>query len=162
MPKLDEELLSFLKSNGTSLAAFADLSKIDSAAREGFPIGISIAIALDPRIMSGIKAGPTAAYVGECQRADNLLDVLGQATARFLEQKGHKAKPRTKPGAENPDILSTKLPQKTVARRIAEPYFLVIKRVHLPTQPTPARVATVFWGSLVDRISGFSAPGLVR
>src|SRR4030043_1250439 len=117
MPKLDEELLSFLKANATSLAAFADLSKIDSAAREGFPIGIPFAIAPDPRIMSGIKAGPTAAYVGECQRADNLLDVLGQATARFLEQKGHKAKPRTKPGAENPDILSTKLPQKTVATR---------------------------------------------
>lgn len=44
----------------------------------------------------------------------------------------------------------------------AEPNSSVMSRAHLPIQPRPAWVATVFWGSLVVRVSGYSAPGMVR
>ena len=58
--------------------------------------------------------------------------------------------------------ISTGFPQdngasvNTVASLIAEPYFLVIRRAHLPIHPKPARVAAVLWGSLEVRDTGSS------
>jgi epoxyqueuosine reductase QueG len=118
MPTLNEELTSFLKSHGTSLVGFADLQEIDAEARDGFPFGISIAIALDPQIMSEIKNGPTAAYYEEYKRLNEKLDNIGQATVKWLKDKGYRARALTT--TDNPidrNTLSTKLPHKTVASR---------------------------------------------
>ena len=117
MPALNDALLSFLKSHGASLVGFADLSEIDAEARDGFPFGISIAIALDPQIMSAIKEGPTAAYYAEYKRLNGLLDDLGQKTVQFLKDKGYKAKARPATFAEDKSNLTSKLPHKTVATR---------------------------------------------
>lgn len=118
MPTLNADLLSFLKSYGASLVGFADLSEIDAAARDGFPFGISIAIALDPKIMSDVKEGPTAAYYAEYKRLNGLLDNLGQKTAQFLTDKGYRAKALiTTANPVDRDTLSTRLPHKTVATR---------------------------------------------
>jgi epoxyqueuosine reductase len=117
MKTLNDELKTLLISTGASLVGFANLEEIAAEVRDNFPFGVSIAVALNPRVMSEIKEGPTKAYVEECKRADNLLDELGQVAERFLRQKGHDAQPRTTPGAEYPETLSTKLPQKTIATR---------------------------------------------
>jgi hypothetical protein len=47
-------LISLLESNGASLVGIADLKEIDPEARVELPYGISIAVALNPRIVSGI------------------------------------------------------------------------------------------------------------
>jgi epoxyqueuosine reductase len=117
MPTLNDELLSFLKSHGASLVGFADLHEIDPEARDGFPFGISIAIALDPRIMSEIKEGPTAAYYQEYKRLNVLLDDLGQKTEQFLKKKGYRAQARTTAFGMDEATLSARLPHKTVATR---------------------------------------------
>jgi epoxyqueuosine reductase QueG len=117
MPILNDELTAFLKSHGASLVGFADLREIDSQARGGFPYGISIAIALDPKIMSAIKEGPTAAYYAEYKRLNSLLDDIGQKAAQFLIEKGYKAKARPATFAEDKVKLSARLPHKTVATR---------------------------------------------
>jgi epoxyqueuosine reductase QueG len=117
MPTLKENLANFLKSNGASLVGFADLKEIPSKARDGFPIGISIAIALDPKVMSAVKDGPTAEYYAEYKRLNALLDNLGQITARFLIDRGYKAKALTTTFEEDKTTLSAKLPHKTVATR---------------------------------------------
>ena len=118
MPTLNADLLSFLTSHGASLVGFADLSEIDAATRDGFPFGISIAIALDPKIMSDVKEGPTAAYYAEYKRLNGLLDNLGQKTAQFLTDKGYRAKALiTTANPVDRDTLSTRLPHKTVATR---------------------------------------------
>jgi epoxyqueuosine reductase len=117
MPTLNDELLSFLKSHGASLVGFADLHEIDPEARDGFPFGISIAIALDPRIMLEIKEGPTAAYYAEYKRVNALLNDLGQKTAQFLMEKGYKAKVGPATFEDDRDNLAAKLPHKTVATR---------------------------------------------
>jgi epoxyqueuosine reductase len=118
MPTLNDELLSFLKSHGASLVGFADLKEIDSKARGGFPYGVSIAVALNPEIISGIKEGPTAAYYNEYKRANQLLDTLGQYAAQFLSEKGHKAQrfAATNAGIDR-QTFSTRLPHKTAATR---------------------------------------------
>jgi epoxyqueuosine reductase len=117
MSTLNEELTSFLKSHGASLVGFADLNEIDLEARDNFPYGISIAIALDPRIMSEIKEGPTAAYYDEYKRVNALLNDLGQKTAQFLMEKGYKAKVGPATFEDDRDNLAAKLPHKTVATR---------------------------------------------
>ena len=114
---LNDELSSLLKSEGADLVGFANLRKIDPGTRNNLPYGISIAVALNPQIISAIREGPTKAYVEECQRADNLLESIGRKVLKFLRQRGHEAQPRTTPGAEYPDTLTTRLPQKTVATR---------------------------------------------
>jgi len=117
MPSLNEELTQFLKSHGASLVGLADLHEIDAGARDGFPFGISIAIALDPKIMSDVKDGPTAAYYAEYKRLNILLDDLAQKTIQFLTDKGYRALARPATFAEDKSNLTAKLPHKTVATR---------------------------------------------
>ena len=117
MSTLNDELSSFLSSNGASLAGFADLNELDGNVRDGFPNGISIAIALDPQVMAGVKEGPTAEYYTEYTKVNSLLDELGQKTAEYLTDKGHKAKSRLATFEEDKANLAAKLPHKTVATR---------------------------------------------
>jgi epoxyqueuosine reductase len=117
MQTLNAELTSFLKDKGVSLIGFADLHEIDSWARDGFPFGISIAIALNPQVMSGIKAGPTKPYNAEYNRMNILLDKISQSTEQFLVKKGHKAKARFATFEEDEVTMTAKLPHKTVATR---------------------------------------------
>jgi epoxyqueuosine reductase len=117
MPSLNDELTSFLKSHGAGLVGFADLREIPPEARSGFPFGISIAIALDPRVMSAVREGPTLAYYEEYQRLNARLDKLAQATVDWLQDKGFQAEARPATSNEDGTNLSTRLPHKTVATR---------------------------------------------
>lgn len=117
MPELNNEITIFVKSQGASLAGFADLREIDAKARDNFPYGISIAVALEPQIIAGIKIGPTREYHAEYNKVNELLNDLGQKTALFLIKKGYKAKLRPATGEEDKVHLTTKLPHKTVATR---------------------------------------------
>jgi epoxyqueuosine reductase len=117
MPDLNEEITTFLKSQGASLVGFADLKEIEPEARDNFPYGICIAVALDPKIISEIKIGPTAAYHAEYKRVNILLDSLTLKTAQLLAEKGYKAKVRPATFQEDQTSLTAKLPHKTVATR---------------------------------------------
>jgi epoxyqueuosine reductase len=117
MPTLNEELTSLLLASGASLVGFADLKETDAEARENFPYGISIAIALNPKIISAIKIGPTAAYHAEYKRVNDLLDNIGIKTVLFLKEKGYQAKARPATFNEDKAALAAKLPHKTVATR---------------------------------------------
>ena len=114
---LSNELETFLHSNGADLVGFADLQEIATDVRDSFPFGISIAVAMNPRIMSEIREGPTKSYYAEYKRVNNLLDMLGQSTAEFLTENGHDAKNLTATYGDNPVTLATKLPHKTAATR---------------------------------------------
>ena len=133
MPTLNDELKTFLLSRGASLVGFADLHEINSKDRDDFPFGISIAIALNPQVMSDVKEGPTAEYYTEYKRLNEILDNLGQSTARWLMDKGYKAKARPATFSEDKATLTSKLPHKTVATRaglgwIGKCNLLVTKR----------------------------------
>ncbi|MBN1692483.1 MAG: epoxyqueuosine reductase [Dehalococcoidales bacterium] len=114
---MNEELTQFLKSHGASLVGFADLNEIDAEARDDFPYGISIAVALKPQIIAGIKDGPNQSYYEEYKRANQMLDNLGQMTAQFLKDRGYKARAGPATFEEDKGTLAAKLPHKTVATR---------------------------------------------
>ena len=115
---MTENFHAFLYANGADMVGIADLYGIESDIRDNFPLGISIAVALNARVISGIQDGPTKEYYTEYERANNLLDSLGRRAVQFLEERGHKAKsfPATKAGIDF-NTYSTRLPHKTTATR---------------------------------------------
>jgi epoxyqueuosine reductase QueG len=112
-----DELRDKLRGLGASLVGYADLSAVPEEARDGLPFGVSIAVALDPAIVAGIELGPTPAYSDEYEQKNRFLDDLGAATARFLQEQGHRARALAAIGGSDPGALSTRLPHKTAATR---------------------------------------------
>lgn len=112
------ELRTLLRSNGADMVGFADLQNIAPDIRDNFPFGVSIAVALNPRIVSEIQDGPTRQYHAEYERVNHLLDSLSHDAVQFLEERGHRAGwlAATSVGI-NPETLSTHLPHKTTATR---------------------------------------------
>jgi epoxyqueuosine reductase QueG len=109
-------LTALLHSRGAALVGFANLGDIPSEVRCNLPIGISIAVALNPVIIAGIQSGPTKEYCAEYESANNLLNSLGTVAVDFLHEHKHKAK-LIAPTTEDfdPATLSTPLPHKTTA-----------------------------------------------
>ena len=113
-----DELKNLLQQSGADMVGIADLNEVPADVRDSFPFGVSIAVALNPQIISEIKDGPTKQYYEEYVRINKLLDVLGHITVKFLEKRRHAAKwfPATY-GAIDPITISTILPHKTTATR---------------------------------------------
>jgi epoxyqueuosine reductase len=115
-----------LTENGAGLVGYADLHKLPHEIRGNLPVAISIAVPLDPWIISGIIGGPTLEYWEEYQRVNALLETLGKRTVTLLRTNGHQAKwlaptiiatdsfTRTSVGYD-PMTMSTILPHKTAA-----------------------------------------------
>jgi len=113
-----DELKQVLMGRGATLVGYGDITAISPEVRENMPLGISIAVALNPKIVAGIQNGPTKEYYAEYGRVNSLLDGLAEATAKFLQERGHRAIPfaATHAGIDFA-TLSTRLPHKTVATR---------------------------------------------
>jgi epoxyqueuosine reductase len=115
---VSDELFDLLHSKGADIVGVADLRSISSDIRNNLPFGISIAVALDSKIISGIENGPNCQYYNEYKRVNNLLDSIGHYAVEFLKERGHEAQQfaATNTGI-NWETLSTNLPHKTVATR---------------------------------------------
>jgi len=112
--------------NGAGLVGYADILKLPHEMRYNFPVAVSIAVPLDPRIIYGIADSPTIEYWEEYQRANALLEALGKRTVNLLRNNGHQAKwlaptiistdsfTRTSV-SYNPMTMSSLLPHKTAA-----------------------------------------------
>lgn len=146
------ELAAMLLRRGAALVGFADLAEIPPEARQGFPRAVSIAVALDPHIIAGIRRGPTREYLAEYHRANALLGNLAQAAADALRARGFRAAfgAATVAGVEFGQY-DTPLPHKTVATRaglgwIGRCALLITERygsaVRLITVLTDAPLAT--------------------
>ena len=113
-----EELSNILRANGASLVGYADLQEISPDMRNNYTAGISIAVALGPRIVAGIQGGPTPEYYAEYNRVNSLLDKLGHLAVRYLTEQEERAEwlPATESFIDA-ETLSTPLPHKTAATR---------------------------------------------
>jgi epoxyqueuosine reductase QueG len=113
-----DELRSLLCDRGAARVGYGDLLALPADVRGGLPVGVSIAVALGPAIVAGIEAGPTQVYYAEYNRANALLDALGEEAARWLVERGHRARASAATNAGiDPQTHSTRLPHKTVATR---------------------------------------------
>jgi epoxyqueuosine reductase len=113
-----EEITKMLIKNGAALVGFANLKDLPEEVRFGFPTGISIALKLDPAIVSTLKNGPTQAYIEEYDCVNQLLDSLSGVCVDFLTTSGYKtcALSATKGKVKNSQLF-TPLPHKTVATK---------------------------------------------
>lgn len=112
--------------NGAGLVGYADIRILPHEMRHNFPAAVSIAVPLEPRIISGIADGPTYEYWKEYQRANEILASLGKRTVNLLRNNGHQAKwlaptivsndPVTRTSVSyDPMTMSSLLPHKTAA-----------------------------------------------
>jgi epoxyqueuosine reductase len=108
----------FMEERGAFFLACADLRFLPETNRKGLPFGVCIGVELNPSIVAGITAGPTREYAAEYERANKLLQSLGDDCADFLRKRGYKAA-ACLPSVDKLDYktLSTALPHKTVATR---------------------------------------------
>ncbi len=118
MTDLNAQLREAILARGAALVGFADLHQVPEGDRLGFPRSLSLAVALDPRIVAAIREHPTEEYVGEYDRRNRQLAELGDFAAELLQTLGYEAValPPTKVGVD-PETISTRLPHKTSATR---------------------------------------------
>ena len=123
---MKDELKAALQAAGADLVGYADLHVIPAEARDGMPCAVSIALALDPQVISEISNGPTLRYWEEYKRANALLAQIGDKAAAFLQAQGYKAKTliptivnydaMLRIGVSyNPETLTAVFPHKTAA-----------------------------------------------
>ena len=88
---MQNELLARLQEAGASLVGFADLAPLPLQATSGLRFGISVAIALDPKIVAGLHAGPTTVYHAEYDRVNSALGRVTAVATDFLRARGFAA-----------------------------------------------------------------------
>jgi epoxyqueuosine reductase len=116
--KLRQELIDSLKSFGASLVGFADLRELPANVRRGLDFGVSIGVAIRPKIIPTIYTGPSMEYYDEYKRLNALLAVLADLAAETLTVAGHQARPQPVTAhVIDMKTLCTDLPHKTVATR---------------------------------------------
>jgi epoxyqueuosine reductase len=86
-----EDIRKILLDSGAALVGFADMRAVPAEDRKGMGQAISIAVALDPEIVSQITKGPTQVYFREYRRANELLSKLSHMAARLLAERGFTA-----------------------------------------------------------------------
>jgi epoxyqueuosine reductase len=118
MNNLCLEIRTALLDRGASLVGYADLGQLTAEVRDSMKFAVSIARALEPSIISEIRAGPTPEYCSEYRRANALLSDLAKFAANMLQDYGFQAIPKepTHVGID-PKTHSTILPHKTIATR---------------------------------------------
>ena len=131
------EIADALREAGASLVGFADLSPFPAEATAGVLAAVSIAKALDPRVVAGLRDGPTAEYHAEYERVNAALAGLSRLAAGMLEARGHRAlvAPVTVRAVDD-GALATPLPHKSVATRAGLGWIghsaLLVTREHGP------------------------------
>ena len=114
------EIVQRLKDSGADLVGFADVSCLPAEVTNGLTRAVSIAVALDPAVIRGMRHGPTVEYFAEYERANALLGELGERVAHLLTDAGNRARAFTATTEQiDRATLCAKLQHRTVATRAA-------------------------------------------
>ena len=115
---LNERIRTTLKEQGADLVGFADVTDLPADMTGGLVAAVSIAVRLDPSIVSEISNGPTKRYYKEYGRVNELLAKLCTRIADLLITCGRQAE-AIEATAENFDTRTLSMPvqHKTIATR---------------------------------------------
>jgi len=134
MRNLSTKIRESLLEKGACLVGLSDVSDLAYEAAAGLKNAVSIAVTLDPLVISEISKGPTIKYYQEYNRANNLLSDLCDHAADILITEGHKAV-ALEPTIKVVDLsnIDEHLPHKTVATKaglgwIGKSALLITKR----------------------------------
>ena len=113
-----ERLRELLLARGAALVGFADLGELWTDVRFHLPRGISIAVAINPRIIAQIETGPTRQYFDEYKRVNDQLNYLATFAADYLANANYRVKAVEATVAfVDPVTCSAPFQHKTVATR---------------------------------------------
>ncbi|MHB8130403.1 MAG: 4Fe-4S double cluster binding domain-containing protein [Mobilitalea sp.] len=118
MEKLSNEIREELVCLGADIVGIGDLTEIPLEIRKSMRYGISVAVAIKPKIIKGIAEGPTEDYFESYNKLNNKLDEIVCGGAAFLHSKGYEAIAQIREEvSKNESQYNTILPHKTVATR---------------------------------------------
>ena len=81
---LNERIRTTLTEQGANLVGFADIADLPADMTSGLTAAVSIAVKLEPSIISEISNGPTQHYYKEYDRVNALLEKMCRQTADLL------------------------------------------------------------------------------
>lgn len=114
---VQEMLVEYLRCLGVSLVGFADLNDIDTTLFNNMKYGISIAIAINPKIINKIAGEPTEEYYEEFIRLNTMLDTITKLAVKHIISMGYNAIGQTSTYETRNDNLTTALSHKTIATK---------------------------------------------
>ena len=115
---ISKELRAELASRGADLVGYGDLRALDPHARQGLPVGVSVAMRYPRAVIAGIDALPTPSYFANYNKLNAALDAAVTHGAAWLEARGFTAIAQTLAAATvDESTHATQLPHKTVATR---------------------------------------------
>ncbi len=149
MSSLSTIIRASLLEKGACFVGYADVSDLSYEISAGFKNAVSIAVALNPSIISEITDGPTKIYYQEYNRVNDLLADLCNHAVDILTKEGHKAVAPA-PTVKVVDLNDVNtLPHKTAATKaglgwIGKSALLITKRygaaIRLATVLTDAKL----------------------
>ena len=115
---LNERIRTMLKEMGADLVGFADVTDVPSDMTGGFQAAVSIAVKLDPLVVSEISHGPTQCYYQEYRKVNELIGNLCRQVGDLLIACGRQAR-AIEATAEDFDTNTLSMPvqHKTIATR---------------------------------------------
>lgn len=113
-------LSSWMTARSIDLWGFADLREFSTPldnAGERYPAAISMAMAMDPKIMAAIQQGPNQHYADEYARVNKRINALSISLAAEIRKRGYRAQPLA--ASERTDTVNIRgdFPHKTAATR---------------------------------------------
>ena len=151
MSNLSTNIRASLLEKGACLVGYTDVSDLSYEVLAGFKNAVSIAVALNPSIISEISKGPTINYYQEYNRVNDLLAELCDHAVDIITKEGHKTV-ALEATIKVVDLskLDEHLPHKTVATKaglgwIGKSALLITKRYG-----AAVRLATVLTDAELD------------
>ena len=137
----------WMKSKKIMLWGAADLHGFETPRDEtGQRIGsaLSFAIPMNPQIMAGIQAGPSAAYADEYAQVNHRINKVSAALAAEIRRRGYSANPLAASDRTDTVNIKGEFPHKTAATRAGLGW--IGRHCQLITRPFGSwvRLGTVF------------------
>ena len=115
---LTDKIKNKLSRFGSDIVGFGRLDELPDNAREGLPVGISVAVKYPKEIIRGITEFPTHEYHEWYNKLNEQLDAIVTSGTEMLREMGYKAVAQTREYVGNGESKdNTNLPHKTVATR---------------------------------------------
>ncbi len=145
MKTINSQIEHELMAHGADLVGFADVTNLPVEMTGSLSRAVSIAVALEPKIVREISNGPTKNYFEEYKRLNCFLAKLSECVVGILTTSGARAESFKATTDEfDPVTLSTRVQHKTIATRAGLGWIgksaLLVTREFGPA----VRLATVF------------------